>query len=210
MNKMERYEVKTYDSIKVGDKATFTKTVTQADDLLFAGISGDFNPVHIDEQYAKTTMFKTRIVHGAYTVSLISAVIGMKLPGAGCIYGSQTIKFVNPVHFGDTLTAVAEVIEKKEKGKVEVKEVFLSSQLGNIAGCVVIEGTVSRNHHIHILRENKEIYQGKITSLKRVKDDVKEVQKGLECGIFIDHFSDIQKGDLIIAYEVNFITPSLE
>ena len=117
MNKMERYEVKTYDSIKVGDKATFTKTVTQADDLLFAGISGDFNPVHIDEQYAKTTMFKTRIVHGAYTVSLISAVIGMKLPGPGCIYGSQTVKFVNPVHFGDTLTAVAEVIEKKEKGK---------------------------------------------------------------------------------------------
>ncbi len=113
----ERYEIKTYDSINVGDKATFTKTVTQTDDALFAGISGDFNPVHIDEEYAKTTMFKTRIVHGAYTVGLISAVIGMKLPGAGCIYGSQTVKFVNPVHFGDTLTAIAEVIEKKEKGK---------------------------------------------------------------------------------------------
>ncbi|MHA1379639.1 MAG: MaoC family dehydratase [Candidatus Helarchaeota archaeon] len=114
---MERYKIMTYDSINVGDKAFFTKTVTQTDDAMFAGISGDFNPVHIDEEYAKTTMFKTRIVHGAYTVSLISAVIGMKLPGPGCIYGSQTIKFTNPVHFGDTVTAVAEVIEKKDKGK---------------------------------------------------------------------------------------------
>ena len=114
---MANYEIRTYDSVKVGEKATFTKTVTQVDDALFAGISGDFNPVHIDEEYAKTTQFKTRIVHGAYTVGLISAVIGMKLPGPGCIYGSQKVRFTAPVHFGDTLTAIAEVIEKKEKGK---------------------------------------------------------------------------------------------
>ncbi|MFX0136126.1 MAG: MaoC family dehydratase [Candidatus Hodarchaeota archaeon] len=114
---MGEYEIRTYDSVKVGEKATFSKTVTQVDDALFAGISGDYNPVHIDEEYAKTTQFKTRIVHGAYTVGLISAVIGMKLPGPGCIYGSQTVRFTAPVHFGDTVTAIAEVIEKKEKGK---------------------------------------------------------------------------------------------
>jgi len=132
--------------MKVGEKATFTKTVTQVDDTLFAGISGDFNPVHIDEEYAKTTMFKTRIVHGAYTVSLISAVIGMKLPGPGCIYGSQTIKFTNPVHIGDTLTAIAEVIEKKDKGKrliiktSVVKEICVFDQVKYPQGTVVAEG----------------------------------------------------------------------
>ena len=71
---MGNYEERTYDDIEVGEKAVFTKTITQADDTLFAGISGDFNPVHIDQEYAKNTMFKTRIVHG---VSIMSAIIGL-------------------------------------------------------------------------------------------------------------------------------------
>jgi len=118
---MGTYKERTWDDIQVGEKATFTKTITQADDTLFAGISGDFNPVHIDEEYAKTTQFKTRILHGAFTSALISAVLGMKLPGPGCIYGGQEIQFTAPVHFGDTVTAVAEVVEKftKKDGKLK-------------------------------------------------------------------------------------------
>ena len=118
---MGDYEIRTYDSIKVGETATFTKTVTQADDCLFAGISGDFNPAHIDEMYAKSTQFKTRIVHGAFTNALISAVLGMKLPGVGCIYANQETRFTAPVHFDCTLTAIAEVAEKytKKDGKLK-------------------------------------------------------------------------------------------
>ena len=113
--------MRTWDSLEVGEKASFTKTITQADDTLFAGISGDFNPAHIDEEYAKKTQFKTRIVHGAFTNALISAVLGMKLPGVGCIYANQETRFTAPVHFGCTLSAWAEVAEKytKKDGKLK-------------------------------------------------------------------------------------------
>ncbi|MHA1266424.1 MAG: MaoC family dehydratase [Candidatus Helarchaeota archaeon] len=115
------YEEKTYDEIKVGDKAVFTKTITEADDYLFAGITGDFNPMHVDEEYAKKTQFGGRICHGALSVGLISAVLGMKLPGPGCIYGGQTVRFTLPIHHGDTVSAHAEVIEKytKKEGKLK-------------------------------------------------------------------------------------------
>jgi 3-hydroxybutyryl-CoA dehydratase len=115
------YEEKKFDDIKVGDKAVFTKTITEADDYIFAGITGDYNPMHIDEVYAKKTQFGGRICHGALSVGLISTVLGMKLPGPGCIYGGQTVRFTNPVHHGDTLSAHAEVIEKytKKEGKLK-------------------------------------------------------------------------------------------
>ena len=118
---MGEYVERTYDSIEVGEKASFTKTVTQPDVTLFAGISGDFNPMHVDQVYASKTQFKTRIVHGAFTGALISACLGMKLPGPGCIYGGQTIRFTNPVHIGATVSAVAEVTEKytKKDGKLK-------------------------------------------------------------------------------------------
>ena len=90
--------------------ATFAKTVTDADLVLFVGVSGDTNPVHLDEDYAGTTMFKGRVAHGALTASFISTVLGTKLPGAGSIYVAQTLKFKAPVHVGDTVTARCEVI----------------------------------------------------------------------------------------------------
>ena len=126
---MGKYVERTYDDIKVGEKAEFTKTITQADDTLFAGISGDFNPVHIDQEYAKKTMFKTRIVHGAFTSALISAVLGMKLPGPGCIYGGQEIKFKKPIHFNTTVTAVAEVLEKYTKKDGKLKFLKIKTQV---------------------------------------------------------------------------------
>lgn len=93
------------DEITEGMTAIFTRTVTEADILLFAGVSGDTNPVHLDEEYAKTTMFKGRIAHGMLTAGFISTVFGTKLPGPGCIYLSQSLKFKAPVRIGDTVKA---------------------------------------------------------------------------------------------------------
>lgn len=105
--------------INVGNKAGIQKTITEADIILFAGVSTDQNPAHINEEYAKKTFFKKRIAHGALSSSLVSAVLGMKLPGAGTIYVSQLSKFMAPVYIGDTLTAYVEAKEViKEKNRV--------------------------------------------------------------------------------------------
>ena len=99
------------DEITVGDAAEMAKTVTEADIVSFAGITGDFNPVHIDAVAAKQSMFGERIAHGILSAGFISAVIGMRLPGPGCIYLSQTLRFTKPVRIGDTVTARVEVLE---------------------------------------------------------------------------------------------------
>ncbi|MDR3231310.1 MAG: MaoC family dehydratase [Synergistaceae bacterium] len=101
----------TIDEMKVGDFATFQKTLSESDVYLFAGVTGDQNPAHINEVYASGTFFKTRIVHGMLTAGLISTVLGMKLPGPGTIYMEQTLKFTAPTHIGDTVEARAEVCE---------------------------------------------------------------------------------------------------
>lgn len=98
-----------FEDLSVGMSATFAKTVTEADIAAFAGVSGDFNPVHINEEFAKTTMFKGRIAHGMLSGAFISTVFGMKMPGPGCIYVSQLLKFKAPVKIGDTVTAKVEV-----------------------------------------------------------------------------------------------------
>ncbi len=90
---------------------TFSKTITDADIVMFAGVSGDTNPVHLDENYAAASPFKTRIAHGMLSSSLLSAVLGTKLPGPGTIYLSQTLKFKAPVRIGDTVCARATIAE---------------------------------------------------------------------------------------------------
>ncbi|MHA1871616.1 MAG: MaoC family dehydratase, partial [Promethearchaeota archaeon] len=107
-------EIKTadYDKINIGDSASVTKTVTQADVTLFAGITGDFNPLHVNAEFAKKTQFGRNLVHGCFSSGLISAALGMKLPGPGALYVSQTSNFRKPVFIGDTLTARVEVIDK--------------------------------------------------------------------------------------------------
>jgi 3-hydroxybutyryl-CoA dehydratase len=102
---MDELRGKYLDEITEGMSAVFSKTVTEADIVLFAGITGDTNPVHLDEEFAKPTMFKGRIAHGMLTAGFISAVFGTKLPGPGCIYLSQTLKFKAPVKIGDTVKA---------------------------------------------------------------------------------------------------------
>jgi 3-hydroxybutyryl-CoA dehydratase len=94
-----------FEDLKEGMTAVFGKTITEGDIGVFAGVSGDVNPVHINEEFAKNTMFKGRIAHGMIGAAFISAVLGTKLPGPGCIYVSQTLKFKAPVKIGDTLMA---------------------------------------------------------------------------------------------------------
>jgi 3-hydroxybutyryl-CoA dehydratase len=98
-----------FEDMAVGMTASFAKTVTDADLVLFVGVSGDTNPVHLDEDYAEGTQFKGRVAHGALTASFISTALGTQLPGPGSIYVAQTLKFKAPVHVGDTVTAFVEV-----------------------------------------------------------------------------------------------------
>lgn len=98
-----------FEDLSEGMSASFGKTITESDIYTFAGVSGDTNPVHVNEEFAKTTMFKGRIAHGMIGAAFISAVLGTKMPGPGCIYVSQTLKFKAPVRVGDTLMATVTI-----------------------------------------------------------------------------------------------------
>lgn len=107
-----------FEDLKLGMKESVTKTITETDIVLYSGISLDINPVHLNEEFAKTTIFKGRIAHGMLTAGFISAVLGTKLPGEGTIYLTQNIKFTSPVRAGDTITAQCEVIELNSDKKI--------------------------------------------------------------------------------------------
>lgn len=133
---MEEIKGLTIDQLEVGQKASFTKTVTEADVYNFAGVTGDFNPAHMNEEYAKSTAFKTRIAHGMLSAGFISAVLGTQLPGPGTIYLNQDLRFTKPVQFGDTITATITVDELiKEKNRAILKTVCTNQD-----GDVVVEG----------------------------------------------------------------------
>ena len=108
---------KTIEELNIGDKAEFSKTISETDIYLYAGVTGDFNPAHINEVYAKETHFKTRIAHGMLMAGFISTVVGNQLPGPGTIYMKQDLEFVGPVRIGDTITAEVEVMEILEEKK---------------------------------------------------------------------------------------------
>lgn len=110
-----------YEKLEVGQKASFSKTITETDIVIFAGITGDLNPVHVNAQWAVNSFFKERIAHGMLTAGFISTVLGTSLPGPGTIYLSQTLQFKAPVKIGDTITAEVEVAEKLEKGRIKLK-----------------------------------------------------------------------------------------
>ena len=105
------YGEKPFEAFRVGDATTFSKTITEADILLFAAVSGDNYPLHVDAEYAKTTRFGQRAAHGMLTASLVSTVVGLMLQKPGGIYVEQSLRFRAPVFIGDTLTATAEVTE---------------------------------------------------------------------------------------------------
>ncbi len=119
-----------------GQKASTTKTISEADVYAFAGITGDFNPLHVDAEFARRTRFGERIAHGILTAGLISAVLGMRLPGPGGIFLSQTLKFVAPVRLGDTITATAEVMAWNPAKRI----LHLRTTCANQRGEAVLEG----------------------------------------------------------------------
>ncbi len=132
MNKVQGYDI---EDLQPDMSASFSKTVTEADILMFAGVSCDINAVHLNEEYAKTTMFGGRIAHGMLTAGFISAVLANKLPGPGTIYLGQTLKFKGPVRPGDTVTATVTVREVL----VAKKRVILDA-VCTVGGKVVLEG----------------------------------------------------------------------
>ena len=124
------------DEMHVGDVAEMAKTVTESDIVLFAGITGDFNAVHIDAEAAKKSVFGERIAHGMLSAGFISAVLGMRLPGPGSIYLSQTLRFTKPVRIGDTVTARVEVLEVL----TAKRRVRLATSCRNQNGEIVVDG----------------------------------------------------------------------
>ncbi len=132
MNELAGYDI---EDLEVGQTATFAKTITEADIVLFAGASGDNNAVHINEEFAQTTPFKGRIAHGMLTASVISAAIAGRLPGPGTIYLRQNLRFKAPVRPGETVHATVTVKEvMREKGRVTLNTVC------TVGGKVVIDG----------------------------------------------------------------------
>ena len=120
---------KTIEELQVGDTARFSKTISESDVYMFAGVTGDLNPAHVNEEYAKGTFFKTRIAHGMLTASLISTVVGTMLPGPGTVYMRQEVSFLAPVNFGDTITAIVEVSEiMADKKRVRLKTYCINQE----------------------------------------------------------------------------------
>ena len=122
--------------IKVGDSASLSKTVTEADIMNFAEVSGDFNPVHVDAEFASQSMFKQQIAHGMLSASYISALLGNQLPGPNTLYLGQTLNFKNPVMIGDTVTATVTVTEKRDDKRILKLDTTVTNQHGD----VVIDG----------------------------------------------------------------------
>ena len=124
-----------FEDLEEGMTDVFAKTITDADIITFAGISGDTNPVHLNHEFASETMFEGRIAHGMLTASFISTVIGTKMPGAGCIYVSQNLRFKAPVRSGETVTATCTVTKLiPEKRLIELKTVC------TVSGKSVVDG----------------------------------------------------------------------
>jgi len=127
---------KTIEQIRLNETAEFSKTISESDVYLYAGVTGDFNPAHINEEYARKTFFKTRIAHGMLAAGFISTVMGTHLPGPGSVYVRQELNFLAPVRIGDTVTARVEVIEIMS----EKKQLRLRTTCSTQDGTVVLDG----------------------------------------------------------------------
>ncbi|NQV84667.1 MAG: MaoC family dehydratase [Rhodospirillales bacterium] len=124
-----------FEDLEVGMDDAYAKTITDADVISFAGISGDTNPVHLNHEFASETMFEGQIAHGMLTASFISTVIGTKLPGPGCIYVTQNLRFKAPVKVGDTVTAICTVTKK-----IDQKHMIEMTTVCSVGGKTVLEG----------------------------------------------------------------------
>lgn len=130
------FEFKRFETFQIGDKASQSKTITETDVVLFSGITGDFNPIHLDAEYAKTTVFGTRLVQGMLVASLVGAA-GAPFCGSASINMGQTFSFPAPARIGDTLTATVEVVDKIE----EKHDLILKISVTRQDGVEVLTGT---------------------------------------------------------------------
>jgi phosphate butyryltransferase len=139
-------ENRTFDEIDIGDSASTSRTASERDVLLFAAVSGDVNPAHLDPAYAATDMFHHVIMHGLWGAGLISAVLGVQLPGPGSIYLEQTLKFLRPVEIGDTITATVQITEKRPEHHVVVLDCRCTNQRGEtvIAGQAMVKAPTEK------------------------------------------------------------------
>jgi len=126
----------------IGTQATLSRTITEDDILLFALVSGDHNPIHLDAEYAEKTLFGKRIAHGFLIGSLISAVLGNEMPGPGSIYLGQTLKFLAPIHIGDTVTVTVKVVAIREDKRI----LTLHTECTNQHGTLVLSGEATVNY----------------------------------------------------------------
>lgn len=123
---------KTVNELQVGDREVYERTVTEADVAMFGGVSGDLNPAHFNEVYARDTMFKGRVVHGMLTASYFSTILGTLLPGPGTIYLGQELRFTKPVRVQDTIKAVATITEVNQEKNIIKLETIAYNQNGDI------------------------------------------------------------------------------
>ena len=137
---MSNLEPVKWDDYKVGDSAKFTKKITEEDVMKFAEVSGDYNPIHVNPEFAKTQMFGKQVAHGIISAGLISAVMGVELFGPGILYGEQTVRFIKPVFFDDDLTAVATVKEKFTKKDGKLKFIKCDTKVYNQNDELVTDG----------------------------------------------------------------------
>ena len=129
-------EIRNYSEIKIGESAKLERTITEEDILKFAELSGDYNPIHMDEKFAQQTIFKGRIAHGALTTAFVSALLARDLPGPGTIYIFQQLSFRKPVRIADSITTKVEVT-KKNDGK---EHITLRTTCTNQEGELVLDG----------------------------------------------------------------------
>ena len=130
------YQLTAFEDLKIGQRASLKKTISEKDLKHFIAITGDTNPLHIDESFARQTFFGQRIAHGMLAASLFSTLVGMHIPGIGAIYKKQTLEFLRPVFIGDTLTAWFEIV-KIDRDK---EEILIKSWIENQDGKVVTQG----------------------------------------------------------------------
>ncbi|GGE71069.1 MaoC family dehydratase [Priestia taiwanensis] len=139
LHKATLVQERKYEDIHVGDKALFSHTITNEDIQTFATLTGDVNPIHLLDDFAKDTIFKERIAHGMLVSSYISTILGTDLPGKNTIYLSQSVSFKAPVKINDTITVVVEVLTKRDDKKI----VTLQTNVYNQHDTLVVEGTAS-------------------------------------------------------------------
>lgn len=192
-----------YDQLKVGMRASFSKTVSESDVYLFAGISGDFNPMHVNEEFAKLTPFGTRIAHGALPQCLIAPVLGTKLPGLGTIAVEITTRFKAPTFFGDTITAAAEITEKIEEKRWVRMDLVWTNQRGEtvaLGEAVVIPPP--KQDDLSFKKQREEKHMG-FTSVKEVFEGMPGVFNPAAAAgvnmVFQFHITGGQAGDWNVA-----------